>query len=293
MSKGIVVITGVGMKEAKRKFKYPDPAEIVDGHTPGKKAKINSPTGTAIELNKKDYIVYMVGDCNDCLTHIGKIFLNGEYYFREVDLLNKDSVKELIKDVERLKKEKNLPVHLVHYGGMSGVASKVKLPKETVALNPWEIPSEAISPYVEANCASLLNLTQEMKRLFNEQEVSKIIIISAISAIRTKRFHTLDAIQKSAIHAMARSMALDLTKEKIYVTEIMPGITDTGFYDDEETFKAMQIASEEFGYKYDENNFPVFKPQKVGEAVAFVLDIDAHVRELILMPYGQYPHLGA
>jgi NAD(P)-dependent dehydrogenase (short-subunit alcohol dehydrogenase family) len=221
------------------------------------------------------------------------MFLKGEYYFKETNLLNKDSVKDLVKDVERLKKEKNLPVHLVHYGGMSGIDSKVCLPKETVALNPWEVPSDAFGPYVEANCTSLLNITQEMKRLFNQQVVSKIVIISAISAIRTKRLHTLDAVQKSAIHAMARSMALDLTKEKIYVTEIMPGITDTGFYDDDETFKAMQLASRELGYEYDENNFPVFKPQKVGEAVAFALDTDAYVRELILMPYGQYPHLGA
>jgi len=293
MDKGIIIITGVGMKEAKREFKYPDSAEIVEGHTPGKKAKLNSPAATAIELNKKGHIVYMIGDCEKCLGHIGKTFLKEEYYYKKSDLLNKDSVKELVTDIKKLKEDKNLPVHLVHYGGMSGVASKVCLPKETVALNPWEIPSEAIAPYVEANCSTLLNLTQGLKEIFHTQEVSKIIIISAISAIRTKRFHTLDAVQKSAIHAMARSMALDLTKEKIYVTEIMPGITDTGFYDDEDTFKAMQIASEEFGYKYDEDNFPVFKPKKVGEAVAFALDTDAYVRELILMPYGQYPHLGA
>ena len=41
MAKGIIVITGVGMKEATRKFKYPDPADIHEGHTPGKKVKIN------------------------------------------------------------------------------------------------------------------------------------------------------------------------------------------------------------------------------------------------------------
>jgi len=293
MARGIVVITGVGMKEAQRKFKQPDPAEIVSGHTLGKKAKINSPAGASIALNKDDYIVYMTGDCKHCLEHIGKLFLKGEYHFKEVNLLDKSSVKELVEDIKRLKKEKNLPVHLVHYGGMSGVASKVTLPKETVALSPWEVPSEAIGPYVEANCASLLNIVQGMKEIFNKQEISKVIIISAISAIRTKRLHTLDAVQKSAVHAMARSMALDLTKEKIYITEIMPGITDTGFYDDPETFKAMQLASEELGYKYTEDNFPVFKPERVGEAVVFALDINAQVRELSLIPYGQYPHLGA
>ena len=133
-----------------------------------------------------------------------------------------------------------------------------------MALNPWEVPSESVAPLVEANCASLLNLLQSLKQVFEKQEKSKVVIISAISAIRTKRFHTLDAIQKSAIHAMA-SLALDLTKEKIYITEIMPGITDTGFYDDPETFKAMLVASEDFGYRSQRKPSLSSSPKRSGK----------------------------
>ncbi len=289
--KAIVVVTGVGLGEAKMIFKQPDPADLVE--LKGKMCKMNSPAGASVELNKAGYLVYMLGDCLDCMETVGKNFMKSEYYYEKVDLLNKEEVNKVCQEIAELKQKTNLNVHLVHYGGMSGVASKVKLPKETVALDPWEIPPNSVGPFVEANSGSLLSILQAMKEIFRKQKKSKIVIISAISAIRTKRLHTLDALQKSAIHAMARSMALDLTKEGIYITEIMPGITDTGFYDNPTTFEAMKLASEELGYKYTEETFPVFKSQRVGQAVVFAIDIDAHVREISLMPYGQYPHLGA
>jgi NAD(P)-dependent dehydrogenase (short-subunit alcohol dehydrogenase family) len=239
--KAIVVVTGVGLKQATRFFKQPDPADIVN--IDGKKYKMNSPAGAAVELNKAGYLVYMIGGCENYMKHLGRIFLKNEYYYKQLDLSNKDVIKKVVKEIKELKNKTNLDVHLVYYGGMSGNASKVTLPKETVALSPWEIPTEIIGQFVDANSASLLNIVQEMKEIFNSQDKSKIVIISAISAIRTKRLHTLDALQKAAIHAMARSMALDFTKERIYITEIMPGITDTGFYDDPTTLKAMKLAA--------------------------------------------------
>ncbi len=291
--KGIVLVTGVGMKEAKYEFTAPDAAKIVSGHTPGKKAKINAPAATAIELNNSDYYVYMVGECKNCLGRISEMFKNDEFSFKEANLVKKSDAEIVADELKSLKEKMNLPVHIVHYGGMSGTASGITLDKETVALDPWEVPSEAIGPYVDANCASFLNIFQRLRKTFSSQEITKIVFISAISAIRTKRLHTLDAIQKSAIHAMARSLALDLTKERIYVTEVMPGITDTGFYDDDETFKAMKLASEELGYAYDRDSFPLFSPKRVGETVNFVLGFKGHIREISMVPYGQYPHLGA
>jgi hypothetical protein len=46
-------------------------------------------------------------------------------------------------------------------------------------------------------------------------------------------------------------------------------------------------------HDYDENNFPVLSAERVGEAAVFALESNTHVREISLMPYGQYPHLGA
>lgn len=66
---------------------------------------------------------------------------------------------------------------------------------------------------------------------------------------------------------MARSLALDLTPENIFITEIMPGITDTGFYDNPKTLKYIKHASKELGYDYTDATFPVFSAERAGEAV--------------------------
>jgi len=288
MHKGIVLVTGVALKEASKEFKLSD-SPIMEHK--GFKCKMNAAAGTAIALNKAGYLVYMVGSCDDCLEKIGKEYLKEPYYYKEANVLKKDEVKNIVDEVAKIKEKTNLDVHLAHYGGAS--MSKVELPRGTVFLDPWETPTEAIAPIVEDMTVTWFNLLHALHPIFKQQDKSKVIFISAITALRTKRLHTLDAIQKGAGHAMARSLALDLTKENIFVTEIMPGVTDTGFYDNQATYDALILAAEEMGYKYSEDTFPAFSPERVGEAVVFAMDVGAHVRELSLMPYGQYPHLGA
>ena len=287
--KNIVIVTGVGLKECKRVFKQPDPATLIEHE--GSKYKMNAAAGAAVELSRSGHTVYMVGDCKGCMKLVGEKFMKMPYHIKQADLQKKTDSDEVAREVEKIKNESKMDVHLVYYAGVSG--KNIQLPKDTVALDPWEVPPESIGPIIEANTVSAFNIIQSLKNVFHSQKVSKIVFITAISSIRTKRLHSLDAMQKSAVHALARSFALDLTKEGIYITEIMPGITDTGFYDPKITFDAMIQASKEFGYEYTEDTYPVFKAERVGEAVVFAIESNFNVRELILMPYGQYPHLGA
>lgn len=287
--KAIVIVTGVGMKEAKKIFKRHDPATLVNIN--GKKYKMNAAAGAALMLNQNKYLVYMTGYREDILKGLGKSLFRGKYYQKQLDLFDKKAIDDFIKEIEVLKKKTGLDVHLVHYGGASD--TKVKLPGDSVFLSPWEVPSEAVEPIVGNSVVTWYNILQPLKSVFANQVFTKVILISAITSLRTKRLHSLDAIQKGAAHAMARSLALDLVKENIYVTEIMPGMTDTGFYDNQVTFDAVLVSSEELGYRYNEKTFPVFSAERVGEAVVFSMDVNAQVRELSLMPFGQYPHLGA
>ncbi len=287
--KAIVIVTGVGMKEAKKIFKRHDPATLVNIN--GKKYKMNAAAGAALMLNQSKYLVYMTGYREDILKGLGKSLFRGKYYQKQLDLFDKKAIDNFIKEIEVLKKKTGLDVHLVHYGGASD--TKVKLPGDSVFLSPWEVPSEAVEPIVGNSVVTWYNILQPLKSVFEKQIFTKVILISAITSLRTKRLHSLDAIQKGAAHAMARSLALDLVKENIFVTEIMPGMTDTGFYDNQATFDAVLVSSEELGYRYDEETFPVFSAERVGEAVVFSMDVNAQVRELSLMPFGQYPHLGA
>jgi len=289
MKKGLVIVTGVKLNEAKKIFKAANPATLIEHK--GKKYKMNAAAGCVVALHKAGYRVVMCGYYEDHLKILKNYIGDGSIYCQQVDLLNKNEIKKFINVISEIKKDTKLDVHLVHYGGAS--ETTVKLPGDSVFLDPWETPSEAVAPIVSNNTVTWFNILQSLRYIFNSQEISKVVLVSAITAVRTKRLHALDAIQKGAGHAMARSLALDLTPEKIYITEIMPGITDTGFYDNKQTFEYIIKASRELGYEYNEKTFPVISAERVGEAVVFALDSDSHVREISLMPFGQYPHLGA
>jgi len=288
-NKKIIIVTGVGMKEAGKFFKRHNPATLVNFK--GKKYKMNAAAGAAVELNRDGHIVFMTGYKNEILKVLGDSQMKKPYYYKELNLFDKNAIVKFVQEVDELKNKTGLEVHLVHYGGASD--TEVKLPGNTVFLSPWDVPSEAVEPIVGNSVVTWYNILQALKDVFSDQKATKVILISAITSLRTKRLHSLDAIQKGAAHAMARSLALDLVKENIFVTEIMPGMTDTGFYDNQATFDAVLVSSEELGYKYDEDSFPVFSAERVGEAVVFAINVNAQVRELSLMPYGQYPHLGA
>lgn len=287
--KAIAVITGIKLNEAKKIFKKSNPATLIKHN--GKKYKMNAASGAVVALHKAGYKIMMSGYYQEHLNILASYLKDKDIFYQQVNLLDKNQVKHFASMIIDEKKKTNLDVHLVHYGGAS--ETTVKLPGDTVFLDPWETPSEAVAPIVSNNTVTWFNILQSLKNVFQSQDKTKIILVSAITAVRTKRLHALDAIQKGAGHAMARSLALDLTPEKIYVTEIMPGITDTGFYDNKKTYEYILQASSELGYDYDENTFPVFSAERVGEAVLFALEMNAHVREVYLMPYGQYPHLGA
>lgn len=290
LPRGIVIVTGGKIKEAQQFFKAGIPATLIDYK--GKPHKMNAAAGVATVLNK-NYLVYMTGYNLDELHAIGDTMMPKPHFAREVNLLDKEAVKKLVTEVKKAKEVLGLPVHLAHYGGASD--TKTKLPNDSVFSHTWDIPSESIPELVANNCTTLLNVVQEMHRqdIFADQKITKIVFVSAITALRTKLWHGNDAAQKGAGHSLIRSMALDLTPEKIYVTEVMPGMTDTGFYDNPFTLEVLFKSAAAMGYVYTKETVPMFTAEVVGEAVEYVLKARGNVRELSVMPFGQYPQFGA
>jgi NADP-dependent 3-hydroxy acid dehydrogenase YdfG len=292
--KGLVVVTGVNMTPVKVLFKKPNPATIVR-KSDGECYKMNAAAGTAVVLAKAGWGVCMTGYHQEILDLLAREQMAEHPPLGAIaaDLRQKEIAKSVTQRVLQTKREFNMNVHLVHYGGASD--TQVKLPGNTVFGNPWEIPGNAVPELVANNCTTLLNILQAMKEegVIADQRVTKVVFVSAITALRTKLEHGLDAAQKGAGHALVRSLALDLVPEGIFVTEVMPGITDTGFYDNPKTFESIVRASRALGYEYDKDTFPVFSAERVGEMVQFALEFPGHVREVSAMPYGQYPHLGA
>ena len=287
--KGIVVITGIGTRTLRKKFKNSQEDAIINYQ--GKEYKINAAAGSAIELNRAGYYVVMIDGCGHCGERISAQLKEGTFLCKKIDLLDKNQVKELSTEVAEIKNKLKLDIHLVHYGSVT--ATKLPLPRDTIFLNPWETPGEEIGTIMQANITAFYNVLQAFKEIFQSQDKTKIIIISALAAIRTGQHFGLDAIQKGAVHSMARTIALDLHKENIFVTEIMPGTTDTGYYDHEQNFKEKIERGRTFGYNWTEETAPFLSARRVGESVLFALETNAHIREISLIPYGQHPHLGA
>ncbi len=290
MKKAIVVITGVKFARAKRLFHETHDVryfEFADGIY-----KMNAASGSVLALHE-DYELIVHGYSRvdgERLQELGLLDFQRYYAF---SLLEKPAVKDFIVEVARLKQQLDLPVYVVHYGAAS--ETQTELPRGSLRHSIWEAPGAALRDLVANNCETLLNLLQEMKRqqLFEGQEVTKVVAISAVAAVRSLAKLGLDNVQKGAGHSLLRTMALELTPEKIYVTEIMPGSTDGGYYDNDATLEISLEHSSGIGYEYSPETKPMFTADQIGEAVRYVIEARCNVRELVLIPYGQYPHLGA
>ncbi len=288
--KAIVVIVGVKFTKARRRFDHHKDIryfELQDGIY-----KMNAAAGSALKLHDEYEIITQGGNPEDA-DRLQALGIVDRHRYYTANLLDKGEVREFVSAIRQLKMTTGLPVHVVHYGSASEV--RVALPKGSLRHSIWEAPGEAVSDLVLANCATLLNLLQEMRHqeIFNDQEVSKVISLSAVAAVRPLARLSLDNIQKAANHSLMRTLALEVTRENIFITEIMAGSTDGGYYDNDATFDISLKHSKAIGYDYAPEDKPVFTADQIGDAVRYVIDAHCNVREVVLIPYGQYPHLGA
>jgi NAD(P)-dependent dehydrogenase (short-subunit alcohol dehydrogenase family) len=291
MKKAIVVVTGVKFARAKRMFAGGQQVRYFE--IDGEYFKMNAGSGSVLALHE-DYELMVHGykaEDGDRLARLG-LLLRERYH--DFSLLDKAGVKQFVRKIVALKAELDLSVHVVHYGAAS--ETEVVLPYgNSLRHHFWEAPGRAIRDLVANNCETLMNLTQEMKRqgIFEDQSETKVIVITAAAAIRPKAQLGLDSAQKGAGHNLLRSMALDLTPERIYITEIMPGSTDGGYYDNDKVLELSLAMSRNYGYEYTPEDIPVFTADHIGESVKYVMDARCNVREIFLLPYGQHPHVGA
>jgi len=290
MKKAIVIVTGVKLSPLKREFNSGQQVTYIEHD--GKKFKMNAAAGAVRQL-VSDYELICAGYSENDEAILREQFGLDEQRFFAVDLLDRSAVDEFIKKVLALQEKLELPVHLVHYGGASD--TKTKLPNDSLLAHTWDLRAEALPDLIANNCVTLINVLQSMKELgiFDRQALSKVILISAAAAVRAKQMLGLDVAQKGAGHGLIRTIALDLTPENIYVTEIMPGSTDTGFFDNDYSLEMAVEVTKRLGYENTPETYPVFTAEQIGDAAKYTLDANCNVREIVLLPYGQFPHLGA
>ena len=290
MKKAIVCITGVKLTPVKRKF---NSGQIVTYLKYGdKEYKMNAAAGALRQL-MAEYEVICVGYHRDDEMILRETCDLPPGRFHHVDLTDVDQVESFVREVRQLQQVLKLPVHLVHYGGASD--TKTELPHNSLLAHTWEMRAEAIPDLVRNNCVTLLNMLQAMKRagIFAQQKLSKVVVLTAAAAVRAKQSLGLDVAQKAAGHGLLRTIALDVTPENIFITEIMPGSTDSGFFDNDYSLQTAVEITKKLGYENTPETYPVFTAEQIGDAAKYALDANCNVREIVLLPYGQFPHLGA
>lgn len=289
MVKGIIVITGVGSRPAQRIFPNSQKDALFDCYYG--KYKHNASSAAARLLLENDYHVVAISGCKHCLARLKELCGEKNISYHHMDVADEPDIDPLIKTTTELKAKLDVPVHIMHYGSVTEI--NIKETKGNVFVHTWDLPGKYAGELVHKNVAAMYRLLQGLKPLLKEQKQTKVIIMSSLAGVRTGPFCGLDGIQKAAVHAMSRTLAHDLTKEGIYVTEIMPGTTDTGWYDQDVVLEAKLKREASFGYSRTEQDLPLISAQRIAETILFILETNAHIREISLIPFGQFPHTAA
>jgi len=292
------IIAGVGYKEAQRIFRQGETCEIVE--IEGKKYKINTGAATAKLIAKKGGKVIMLARNEKALYQIREYILQETncspdlVTYRVLDILDEQKIKEF---THYLSQNEKRPIWLVYSIGLG--AQAYSLQGDNPYLPFTDIPPEIVVKEFEVPVKGLLLLTQNLLPIFTKQEETRIVVVTSMSGIRPYMYGYSHASAKAGIHHAVRSLALEMSYRygNIYVSEVLPGIIDTGLYDSANVIKAVQEIGETFGFfgekKYNEDNFPLMPPSAVAEAIALVLESDAHILSINMVARGQFVNQGA
>jgi len=291
----LIVVTGVGYKRAQRIFH--------DGRTSmlikidGVNHKINIGAATAKLLAEKGAKVCMVARNKEKLQNLKEYICyetkcNPENVtYKDIDLLNKNSVEELELSLDKVK-----TIWLVHSVGLGAQSYDIN------GNNPYlpftKIHTELITKEFEVPVKSLLLLLKSLESRIKLQSETRIVVVTSMSGIRPYIYGYSHASAKGGIHHAVRSLSLELSYlyRSVYVTEILPGIVDTGLYDSEEVIKSVQEIGETFGFfgdkKYTTDNFPLASPLSVAHAILLALQSEAHILSIDIVAQGQFNNIG-
>lgn len=201
-----------------------------------------------------------------------------------LDVLNTEDVNKFFEGLD-----KDCQYDYVHSAGLGAGGYKIKDDNPYLAFDatPLDLPTKEFEVVVK----SLLVFVRGLLPFFRNQPKSKVVVVNSMSGIRPYPLGFSHSSAKAGLHNAVRSLTLELDKNRIYFSEVNPGMADTGFYDGEAVIEAVQIISKEFGYTYDE--LPQMSPYEVADAVKMCLESSAHILEVNMVSEGQFPHIGA
>jgi short-subunit dehydrogenase len=278
-----VIITGVGFREP------PDgPPEGNIFATPGLRPNIGA--AIAREAVLLGFSVVLVARTSSKLERVRASIINSfpsaDVIICPTDLLETQAVKELAR-----KLPSDLELDLVHSAGVG--AGNYKLPDDNPYLAVDKTPIELPTIEFEAVVKTLLTIIQALLPRWRQQSNTRIVVVSSMSAIRAVPFGFSHSSSKAGLHQAVRSLTLELNPEGIQVSEVLPGIVNTGFYDSPSVDEVVRRMGQNFGYQYEPGQLPQMEPRAVAEAVMLCLTSSAHLLLVSMVAKGQFPQHGA
>jgi short-subunit dehydrogenase len=292
----LVLITGAGYRESQRIFSQTDLNDVIDIN--GVQYKLNIGAATARHIASLGAEIVMMSSTQEKLntlkTHIiNHTNCNPELVnYHAMDLTNEREVKNFFDSLNTSKQ-----VWLVHSVGLGSQSYTVE--NDNPYLSFKNISGEMVAKEFDVTVNSLLLIMKNMETLFHKQCETRIAVITSMSGVRPFIYGYSHTAAKAGAHHAVRSLCLELSLnyKSVYVTEILPGMVDTGLYDSDAVVKTVQKISESFGFfgdrAYEAIDSPVMPPSSVAEAVGMALQSKAHILSVNLVGQGQFTNMGA
>lgn len=286
-----VLITGVGIKPVD--FVFKDITTGKSSHTAvavdGKEYKANIGAATAFECAQAGAIVHLVARTESKLQIVKKwIEANVPGAIVEYSSVDLGDINSLQKFVNTIPDD--LPLYWVQSVGLG--AGTVQLKDD----NPYLLIDDLSEELIEAELSVLKNTVSLLKLLlpkFRKQKETRICVVSSMSAIRSVISGSMHMAAKGSISRFANAAMIELDKDRIFVTDVRPGIVDTGMYDSKVVQNTVSMMGKNFGYDYSKTNIFCAPPSSVGKAIVGILISDAHVTSINMVARGQWPHEGS
>ena len=85
---------------------------------------------------------------------------------------------------------------------------------------------------VQLNCLSTMHLAKHLTRDMVAQGYGRLLFLSSVVGVMPSPLQTVYAATKAFVHSFSEGLRSELADTSVSVTALMPGVTDTDFFDD-------------------------------------------------------------
>ena len=283
-----VLITGVGVKPVAHVFRdistgEPSHTAITSG---GKEYKANIGAATALECARAGAWVHLAARTPSSLSTV-KDWIEANVSDAHVECTATD-----LNDIEQVQRlcdslPQDLTLYWVQSVGLGGGTLDIKND------NPYLPIDELTENLLTAELSVLtctMNLLRTLLPRLRSQIESRICIVSSMSAVRSFPSGSAHSAAKGAISRFTNAATIELDKDGIFITDIRPGIVDTGMYDSAQVQEVAISVGKSFGHDYSSTNIYCMPPSAVGQVIVNALTSPAHITSVNMVARGQWPH---